>query len=318
MGWNLEVAEYRDVYLTEQDLWRYVQQFLVHSKHTTTYKHILMKAILESLPETDDSGRVEFLVISRHVAKIYWNLVIKYGLRQINSTKSDSGIEEMLKGIQREFQIPSDWHFDKIPQDVQGVIIRKTNAVYKRYVYGSFYSSFNGTIYSFDKKQEWIKLNPPYIVFLERYKRIIVNLTNYQLALFLEKFNESEKVEHILDKVEFVSMRQSLKEFYQLLIAYGDERCFYCHKPKKTLHVDHFVPWSYVQNDMLWNFVFACPSCNSSKSNKLAHSMFLTRLLERNDGWRDFEQMQLYRDDKLITMYNYAIGSGFVHEWVPK
>lgn len=33
--------------------------------------------------------------------------------------------------------------------------------------------------------------------------------------------------------------------------------------------IDHFVPWSYVMNDELWNLMPMNPSLNSSKSNKL-------------------------------------------------
>ena len=189
---------------------------------------------------------------------------------------------------------------------------------YKKYVYGSFYNAFNGTIYSFNKKEEWIVLNPPYINFFERYKRILSNITNYQLALFIEKYNEPSKVEKLLEKVEFVSMRQSLQEFHQLLVSYGENECFYCGKSSRNLEVDHFVPWSYVQNDVLWNFVFACKTCNTRKSNKIAHSMFLKKLIERNETWSTYEEMRLYNVSKLENMFYYAIENGFESEWNPK
>ena len=33
--------------------------------------------------------------------------------------------------------------------------------------------------------------------------------------------------------------------------------------------MDHFIPWSFVSHDLLWNLLPADPSINSSKSNKL-------------------------------------------------
>lgn len=33
--------------------------------------------------------------------------------------------------------------------------------------------------------------------------------------------------------------------------------------------LDHFIPWSFVSHDLLWNLMPADPSINSSKSNKL-------------------------------------------------
>ncbi|TCI39345.1 hypothetical protein EVJ29_01540 [Exiguobacterium sp. SH4S7] len=77
-------------------------------------------------------------------------------------------------------------------------------------------------------------------------------------------------MEQILSKLEFVSARQSLDEFKQILLSHGHPVCFYCTKPLRQTHIDHFIPWSYMQNDVLWNFVLACPTCNTSKNNRMA------------------------------------------------
>lgn len=76
-GWNLKIGEAKEEYLTEQDLWRYTQLFLMNATHTTNYKHILMKALLECITEIDATGKLNFMQIAHHVTKIYWNLIIK-------------------------------------------------------------------------------------------------------------------------------------------------------------------------------------------------------------------------------------------------
>ena len=296
MGWDLNVAEARNEYLTESDCWRYTQQFLMHAHHTTTYKFILMKALLESVTEISDSGRLTFAQVTKHVTKIYWNLTVTHKLSQLNSRDNNSSVDKVIEAFQGKHDIPDNWHFDKIPHEKQHILIKQVTIIFKKYVYGSFYSSFNGTIYSFNKKEEWLQLTPPYIVFFERYKRILMNITNYQLALFLEKYNSKEAMEKILTKIEFVSARESLVEFQSLLQKYGEEQCFYCKKSLNKSHVDHFVPWSYVQNDMLWNFVLSCPSCNTSKSNKLAHTNYLNALVDLNKEWITYEAMETYAE----------------------
>lgn len=317
MGWNLNVAEAKEIYLTEEDCWRYIQQFLMHAHHTTTYKFILMKALLESVVEISDSGKLRFIEVSKHVAKIYWNLSVTHELQQLNSKEKKSSIDNVILDFQQKHQIPKEWHFDKIPSNTQDDLIKKVDQVFKKYVYGSLYSAFDGTIYSFNKREGWLKLSPPYVVFFEKYKRILITLTNFHLAKFLEKYNEKEAVESLLNKVEYVSHRQSLLEFQILLQKYGEHHCFYCKKEIRKPHVDHFIPWSYVQNDVLWNFVLACPSCNMSKNNKLAHLSFLDKLIERNDAWKDYTEMTTYSDKKLIHMYDYAKINGFVADWMP-
>ena len=97
MGWDLNVAEARDEYLTESDCWRYTQQFLMHAHHTTTYKFILMKALLESVTEISDSGRLTFAQVTKHVTKIYWNLTVTHKLSQLNSRDNNSSNSEMEK-----------------------------------------------------------------------------------------------------------------------------------------------------------------------------------------------------------------------------
>ena len=48
------------------------------------------------------------------------------------------------------------------------------------------------------------------------------------------------------------------------------------------IHVDHFIPWSFVKEDKLWNFVLSCPECNIKKSNILPPQNTIARILERN------------------------------------
>lgn len=316
LGWKLDVAEAQESYLSESDLWRLTQQFLMHSTHTTTYKHILMKALLESIAEIDETGKITFLEISKHVSKIYWNLVITHGLRQVNVKTGQSSVEKILINFQETHLIPSNWNFEKLSTTHQNELTKLINIVYKKYVYGSFYSSFDGTIYSFNKKEEWIKLVPNYLVFFEKYKRILMNITNYQLSIFLEKYNSSHLMKNILSKVEFVSARHSLAEFKNILLLHGQTTCFYCHKKLQKIHVDHFIPWSYTQNDVLWNFVLSCPTCNTSKNNKIAQKDFLYNLIDRNEQLNTIIYMKNYNEKKLKHTYEYAIQNGF-KIWTP-
>ncbi|AYC28472.1 HNH endonuclease [Paenisporosarcina cavernae] len=317
MGWDLTAAESKDDYLTENDLWRHTQHFLMDASHTTSYKHVLMKALLESIAEITNSCELSFVQISRHVTKIYWNLVVTNNIRQLNSNSTISSVEKILYSFQEKYSIPSEWNFDQLIDKQQEELIKHINKVYKQYVFGSFYKSFNGSIFSFNKNEEWVRLNPPYVIFFERYKRILMNATNYQLALFLEKHNSHSVMTNLLRKLEFLSARQSLQEFKFLLQKQGTETCFYCHQGLVKSHVDHFIPWSYMQNDVLWNFVLACPRCNTSKGNKLADNNFLSRLIDRNNQWQDLMVTSNYSEEKLHRLYHFAESNGFATDWRP-
>ncbi|MCD8503166.1 MAG: HNH endonuclease [Bacillaceae bacterium] len=192
---------------------------------------------------------------------------------------------------------------------------------------GAIFGDTKGSIYSFDNKKEMIKVNGSFYSFMQRYQRVLTYLANYHLALFLEKFNEHGNTEGMLLKVENISKRSSLDPFYQVLSSFYDNSCFYCGKPIKSrnkAHVDHFIPWSFVQTDQLWNLVIACSPCNLSKNDKLPRKHFIEHLVERNrkllviGDIRNREDMKVYRPDKVIELYNYSKENGFTDIWVPK
>ena len=64
--------------------------------------------------------------------------------------------------------------------------------------------------------------------------------------------------------------------------------CFYCNEPLpiKKGQVDHFIPWTYIHNNELWNLVLTCSECNGNKSSFLAPDEFLKSLANRNSKYR--------------------------------
>jgi hypothetical protein len=65
-----------------------------------------------------------------------------------------------------------------------------------------------------------------------------------------------------------------------------DDRCFYCGRVgSDSYEVDHFVPWSFVLEDRIWNLVLACggpTGCNRKKTDGIPSESDLERLNDRN------------------------------------
>src|SRR3954469_18523558 len=95
---------------------------------------------------------------------------------------------------------------------------------------GAIFGDTGGNIYDFDNKREYLRFNPAFYSFFQRFQRVVKYMSNYHLALFLEKFNEHGDTSKLLLKVENVSKRSSLDPFYQVLSSFYDGRCFYCGK----------------------------------------------------------------------------------------
>ena len=126
-----------------------------------------------------------------------------------------------------------------------------------------------------------------------------------------------------ISKIDESTMRtrNSLVYYRDILFQEFENKCFYCGKPVSygNVEVDHFIPWSFIKDDKLWNFVLACPACNNNKRDKLADAIFLDRLVKRNtiliEHKRVEPQLQLNR---LRSIYSWAQRNGYDEIWTPR
>ncbi len=83
-----------------------------------------------------------------------------------------------------------------------------------------------------------------------------------------------------------IPKRKSLSPYLKLIVDSADQRCFYCGTQlTDDVHVDHFLPWSFVLEDKLWNLVPACgggSGCNLRKSDRIPDKSLTAKLVERN------------------------------------
>ena len=117
-----------------------------------------------------------------------------------------------------------------------------------------------------------------------KYKPEIEQLNYYAWAKFLEKVNSDDALNRVLGKLELSTPRRSDLSVYRkiLELEFEGNSCFYCGKKIKTsAHVDHVIPWSFVKSDHLWNFVIACPACNSEKKDRVPSKENLSRIWNR-------------------------------------
>lgn len=133
----------------------------------------------------------------------------------------------------------------------------------------------NGCIYKLEKKGDglWVELNPMWYTYLQENYDILTVFSYWGLTNFLQVRNPN--VPNISSKIIKKEERSSLLEqrkFWNVAINNGLEmRCLYTEKLLYSgeYDLDHFIPWSFVSHDLLWNLIPTDSSVNSSKSNKL-------------------------------------------------
>jgi 5-methylcytosine-specific restriction endonuclease McrA len=335
--WNSDSNTVPFQNLTEADVIAMVNRALSgNSHHTTTYKYAFFKSILDNVFNVDiETKLLSYNNIAIRFTEIYWNLVLNYHLRQEIKTSHHeyTSVEKELFEFCKKYgfdysEKQSIFPFESLRPDLQIEITKKIKTQMMRYVVSAFCGDTDDQFYHFNKKDksEGIILNPDVYIALVKYKSVFEKQNYYEWIKYLEKANLEEDSYALANKLDASAERQNLNPYRKVLIEFNQTKCFYCGKHlhddnDKASPVDHFIPWSFVKDDKLWNFVLACPRCNSSKSNILPEQDYFAALKERNAKLCNMnssivkQDFKTYSYSKLIEMHHSAIFNGFEYGW---
>ena len=300
-----------------KNLFPYLSQSLFSGKHTTTYKYCFLKSILDNLYSFNDAYEISFNVLGETFASIYWNMIVVHKIPQMANylTGEMSVFERITSDIIKEKPYLNNVRFESINNADKKLFLKKAIPEFSKNVIGAFYSDTSGMIYGFSKKEKKIWLNEASFNFLSENKTIIEQVNFYQWLKMVDGILKSnnKSINNLSTVLECIIQRKDLNEFKNQLEHLGEERvCFYCNrKIGKSAHLDHVIPWDFIKSDDLWNFVFSCPSCNSSKSNSVPDAKFIDKLIDRNKKLR-------IKSPDIHGVVNAAKLNGVKHGWNPK
>lgn len=329
---ELKSGNYIDRTVSDDELWSsFFHRFSTMTKDSSSYKYGFLKAILDNLYNVDENLKLSFFQLFSTFAESYWNLVLKYGIRQQPQTEAGkvTYVESVLKSAEEMYMIASGVPFESVQDEAKIKIITTVKNKCKNNVVGSLYGATLEYMYSFSVKEEWIQFNPRMYEFMCKNKLAIEKMNYYEWARYLEKINDDSVMDHLLTKIDESTekTRSSLDVYRKILFEeFESHTCFYCGKPitndgQKT-HVDHFVPWSFIKDDKMWNFVLACNSCNSKKSDRVVPVIYLERLIQRNTKILAtgiaHQDMKTYKQDNLRRVFTYwEMMNSSKNVWVP-
>lgn len=123
---------------------------------------------------------------------------------------------------------------------------------------------------------EWVE-------YLSRHQSILLAWAKYEWAKFLQRRNPN--VPAIIDKLEPPNSRRSLTKqtkFWEQVIETRNLMCIYSNQPIEVgnFDLDHFIPWSFVTHDELWNLIPVRRETNRSKGNRLPSLGYITPFIE--------------------------------------
>lgn len=322
-GWKLKEGNIVNRDLNEDKIWSLFNSFFNDGHKTNSYKFGFLKSLLDNAfngEMTDKGVKYTFNELFYKFTYNYWNLVVKYNLNQMRHTTTNSSkIEQILKSSIINNDALVLVYFESIDDYTKNKIVKDVKNECKKYVVGAMYGDFEQNIYSFNLKNETLILNPCFYNFMLKHKMELEKLNYYSWAKFLEEVNKDNELIRVIDKLELATPKRSNLTVYRDILRkeFEENTCFYCGKKlQRIVHVDHFIPWSFVKDDKIWNFVLSCPTCNIKKNNRVPSIRYLKIIEERNNKIQHTSNeivkndFMFYTPNVLNSMWKYAKQSG--------
>ena len=263
----------------------------VFSNTVATYKFFWFVSIMQIHAKSDNPRISVWDIVIRMVANAWYP--IHYF--RLSFGKSDS-LFDIVMELQRITQIPIDANAETIICSLKERLgdrqIRKLLNTLTLNVPYRFLSPWintsdnklmversqtleNGCLYALHKDADdfYIELNPVWDKYLHAHYNILVDFAYWNLTLFLQTRNPN--VPAIPNKLIRPEARNSLTkqhDYWDMVMEIGGPiKCIYTDTElhPKDYELDHFIPWSFVCHDLLWNLIPSDSSINSSKNNKL-------------------------------------------------
>ena len=147
----------------------------------------------------------------------------------------------------------------------------------------TFHSS-RPPLYRFIQSAEpGIELHPSWSQYLLDSLPVVQGWLDHHWILYLQARNPNTPA--IPNKIIAPARRASLqsqKAYWTHIVNAQPVRCIYSGKrlEKGGFALDHFIPWTFVSHDQLWNLVPVLPEANASKGNRLPCVSYLDALIE--------------------------------------
>lgn len=257
----------------------------VFKSTTATYKYFWFLGILDFVEKGNYEIYKEDIylrMISRAWHPInYFNL--NFGIWD--------GLGQILPKIKSENNIPELIEQGKLQQLLKDKISSKNLSFLSKYVPYKFLSPWfetlpdkeieelsqkftNNCLYALFKHK--IVINPLWVNYLIQNNKILKEFCYWNLSAFLQQKNPN--IPNVASKIIPEIIRNPLtkqrNEFWKLTFKeLGHINCIFTERKllweEKNFAIDHFIPYSFLAHDLIWNLIPIDKSFNSSKSNKL-------------------------------------------------
>lgn len=120
-GFDLKEGMYEVQNVSEDELWSaFARLFSSKSRNTSSYKFGFLKAILDNLYNVDVDLKLSFDQLFSKFSEIYWNLILKHGLRQKTATNDnrETYLEQVFHTAEEKYKILEPMPYESLTAEM--------------------------------------------------------------------------------------------------------------------------------------------------------------------------------------------------------
>jgi hypothetical protein len=138
-------------------------------------------------------------------------------------------------------------------------------------------------LYKFNQSKDSIILHPLWIGYFQVNLSIVRAWVAWEFLQYMQSKNPSTPA--IANKIFPPLIREPMTQqtdFWKLVIQYSKNlRCIYSDQIiQEDFSLDHYLPWTFVAHNQLWNLIPVPKSVNSSKSNKVPSDIYFDKFIQ--------------------------------------
>jgi hypothetical protein len=278
----------------------------IFNDRSTSYKFLLFKSILESVNEGNEKLQFDDLALrslsyASYSINFYklnygYNDQISIWVKKLSSVFPDQAINaekfymalkegvgsEDVKGFIKEFKkfVPYRLIAPWFKKELEGKADSEKNALIAKLADDATKKSLYQII--LDQGQMSLVISPAWAEYLKANYSFILGWWKAEFLVYLQKNNPT--VLSLATKLESPVERNmnDVKKLFRDYFKFKEiaPRCFYSGLLLETISHDHFMPWSFMGSDPIYNFVPALKEINSKKSDSIPHEKYLNQLAE--------------------------------------
>ncbi len=192
-------------------------------------------------------------------------------------------VKNLIKNLSRyvPYRLLTPWFSPQL----RGIPDQRKNDQIVKYACEYFDEEINSPLYKITGNNQ-IEISERWCNYLNENHEILKSFCLWNFVKYLEKLNPN--VPSITEKL-FEPKARDLKQAREYWCSVLDNspakalRCIYTDNPvtRSTLSLDHYIPWSFVTHDLIWNISPTLAYINSSKNDSLPdHDRYIDKFVD--------------------------------------